>query len=129
MLQTVFCDDNPEELTHMARLMDRYRTERGFDCEYQTFSGGVELMAQLSQGKRFDIYCLDINMPGLSGIDVAKEIRSLDKTALILFFTSSPDFALESYTVKADNYILKPVTWEKFCSAFDDLQEQMDREG
>jgi len=39
-------------------------------------------------------------MTGFTGIDVAKEIPTFDKTAPILFFTSSPEFALESYSVK-----------------------------
>jgi CheY-like chemotaxis protein len=40
----------------------------------------------LEKGKHFDIYCLDIFMPGFTGIEVAKEIRALDKTAPIVFF-------------------------------------------
>jgi two-component SAPR family response regulator len=78
----------------------------------------------LEKGKRFDIYCLDIMMPGFTGIDAAKEIRTFDKTAPILFFTSSPEFALESYSVKAINYVLKPISKEKLFFAFDELLEQ-----
>ncbi|MHC1694821.1 MAG: LytR/AlgR family response regulator transcription factor [Eubacteriales bacterium] len=79
----------------------------------------------MEKGKRFDIYCLDIMMPGFTGIDVAKEIRTFDKTAPILFFTSSPEFALESYSVKAINYVLKPITKEKLFFNFDELLEQI----
>ena len=62
------------------------------------------------------------------GIEVAKEIRSFDQTALILFFTTSPEFALESYSVKAINYILKPISIEKFFITFDDMLEQIKME-
>ena len=62
-------------------------------------------------------------MPGFTGIDVAKEIRTFDKTAPIIFFTSSPEFALESYSVKAINYILKPISKEKLFFTFDELLE------
>lgn len=48
-------------------------------------------------------------MPGLNGIELAKEIRSSDKAADIIFLTSSHEFAVESYTVKASNYLVKPV--------------------
>ena len=64
-------------------------------------------------------------MPGFTGIDVAKEIRTFDKTAPILFFTSSPEFALESYSVKAINYVLKPISKEKLFFTFDELLEQI----
>lgn len=67
-------------------------------------------------------------MPGFSGIDVAKEIRRFDKSAPILFFTTSPEFALESYSVKAINYLLKPISPEKFFLALDDALEQISLE-
>lgn len=64
-------------------------------------------------------------MPSFTGIDVSKEIRSFDKTASILFFTSSLEFALESYSVKAINYVLKPISKEKFFFIFDELLDQI----
>lgn len=48
-------------------------------------------------------------MPVLSGMNLATEIRSFDKASDIIFLTSSPEFAVESYCVKATDYILKPV--------------------
>ncbi|WP_242864189.1 response regulator [Anaerotignum neopropionicum] len=56
---------------------------------------------------------------------MAKEIRTFDKTAPILFFTSSPEFALESYLVKAINYVLKPISKEKLFFTFDEMLEQI----
>lgn len=64
-------------------------------------------------------------MPGFMGIDAAKEIRGFDKTVPILFFTSSPEFALESYCVKAINYVLKLITKEKLFFTFDEMLEQL----
>lgn len=101
MLQIAVCDDNIDELSNMVQLINLYRTSKNFSCEYAVFPNGFELVSALVKGKRFDIYCLDIIMPGFTGIDVAKEIRGFDKIAPILFFTSSPEFALESYSVKA----------------------------
>lgn len=125
MLQIAVCDDNISELSNMAQLLDLYRASRIFSFEYAVFPNGFELTSALERGKRFDIYCLDIIMPGFMGIDVAKEIRAFDATAPILFFTSSPEFALESYSVKAVNYILKPITKEKLFFTFDELLEQL----
>ncbi|OPZ87852.1 MAG: Transcriptional regulatory protein YpdB [Firmicutes bacterium ADurb.Bin419] len=126
MLQIVLCDDNIDELSTMVQLLNEYRSSKCLNCEYTTFSNGFELISVLEKGKRFDIYCLDIMMPGFTGIDVAKEIRGFDKTAPILFFTSSPEFALESYSVKAINYVLKPISREKLFFTFDDLLEQIE---
>ena len=125
MLHIAVCDDNIDELSNMVQLINQYRTSKNFSCEYAVFPNGFELISTLEKGKRFDIYCLDIIMPGFKGIDVAKEIRGFDKTAAILFFTSSTEFALESYSVKAINYVLKPISKEKFFFTFDELLEQI----
>ena len=128
MLQIVLCDDNIDELSNMVQFLNQYRLSKHLNCEYAVFSNGFELVSALEKGKRFDIYCLDIIMPGFTGIDVAKEIRGFDKTAPILFFTSSPEFALESYSVKAINYVLKPISKEKLFFTFDDMLEQIKTE-
>lgn len=125
MLQIAVCDDNIDELSNMVQLINLYRASKHLNCEYAAFPNGFELISALEKGKRFDIYCLDIIMPGFMGIDVAKEIRTFDKTAPILFFTSSVEFALESYSVKAVNYVLKPISKEKFFLNFDEVIERI----
>jgi len=125
MISIAVCDDNIDELSNMVQFLDLYRTTRNFNCEYAVFTNGFELISTLEKGRQFDIYCLDIIMPGHTGIDVAKEIRNFDKTAPILFFTSSTEFALESYSVKAINYILKPITKEKLFFSFDEILDQL----
>lgn len=128
MLQIAICDDNIDELSIMVQFLNLYRVSKNLSCEYDAFSNGFELVSALEKGKLFDIYCLDIIMPGFTGIEVAKEIRSYDKIAPIIFFTSSPEFALESYSVKAINYILKPISKEKLFLTFDELLEHIKTE-
>lgn len=66
MLQIAVCDDNIEELSNIAMLINRYRASRNLNCEYSTFTNGFDLVSALEKGKSFDIYCLDIIMPGLT---------------------------------------------------------------
>lgn len=67
----------------------------------------------------YDILFLDILMTGINGMQAAYEIRSYDTEVKIVFLTSSPEFAVESYAVKAYDYILKPVSREKLFSVLD----------
>ena len=73
-----------------------------------------------AHGIHHDLVFLDILMPLLNGMDAARELRRVDAAARIVFLTSSPEFALESYAVKAQGYILKPVTGEKLREALEE---------
>lgn len=125
MIHIAVCDDNIDELSNMIQLINQYRSSKNLNCEYAVFQNGFELISSLEKGRRFDLYCLDIIMPAFTGIAVAREIRNFDKNAPILFFTSSTEFALESYSVKAINYVLKPISKEKLFFTFDDVLERI----
>lgn len=125
MLHIAVCDDNIDELSNMAHLINEYRLSRNLNCEYAVFHNGFDLISTLEKGKKFSFYCLDIIMPAYTGLDVAKEIRQFDKNAPIVFFTSSHEFALESYSVNAINYVIKPVTKEKFFFTIDKVLEHL----
>lgn len=126
MLKIAMCDDNIDELSHMVSLIEEYRNANHVEYEYTIFHNGFELISVLEKGASFDIYCLDILMPSFTGIDLARELRTFDQNAQIIFFTSSKEFALESYSVKAINYILKPVTKEKLFYALTDVLERIE---
>ncbi len=111
MIKIAFCDDDMEVLHQMNELLDRYRVERNEDITYAAFQSPFELLTEIEKGIRPDILFLDVVMPGQNGMDVAKEIRQYDTNMKIIFLTSSPEFAVESYSVGAYFYQLKPI-WE-----------------
>lgn len=125
MLHIALCDDNIDELSTMVTLLGEYKESKPIQFEYAVYHNGLELIPILEKGKKYDIYCLDIIMPSFTGIDLAKEIRRFDKNAQIIFFTSSTEFALESYSVRALNYVLKPVTREKLFYTLNDVLDQI----
>ena len=62
-------------------------------------------------------------MPALNGIELGREIRGFDRASSVIFLTSSPEFALDSYSVKASDYIVKPASKERLFMALDDTDE------
>lgn len=119
MIKIAFCDDDMEVLHQMNELLDRYRVERNEDITYAAFQSPFELLTEIEKGIRPDILFLDVVMPGQNGMDVAKEIRQYDTNMKIIFLTSSPEFALESYSVGAYFYQLKPIWEESFFRLMD----------
>ena len=119
MIKIAFCDDDMEVLHQMNELLDRYRVERNEDITYVAFQSPFELLTEIEKGIRPDILFLDVVMPGQNGMDVAKEIRQYDTNMRIIFLTSSPEFAVESYSVGAYFYQLKPIWEESFFRLMD----------
>ena len=103
------CDDNIQELECLSKLLAVYRQEMKACFTYKTYSDGVSLLEDVREGG-FDFLLLDVMMPLVNGMQIAHEVREFDKNVRIAFLTSSPDFAVESYSVEAFAYLLKPAT-------------------
>lgn len=119
-MRIAICDDDKEELARISSFLDKYQREHNASLTYKAFHSGVELLSTVRSGD-FALYLLDVIMPAVNGVEVAKEIRSFDTEAKIVFLTSSPDFAVASYTVKAMDYILKPVEEGRLFGVLNEL--------
>ena len=100
MLKIGICDDSKIFLICAEKLIRKWSDERRIPVKIYTFNNGDKLVAANTE-ERLDIIFLDIIMPLLNGMDAARELRQRDKSVKIIFLTSSPEFALESYEVKA----------------------------
>lgn len=128
MIQIGFCDDDLSILSELRMLLDRYRVERNVEIASAAFQSPLELLTEIERGTRFDILLLDVMMPGENGIDTAREIRLYDQSVKIIFLTSSAEFAVESYTVGAYFYQLKPIWAESFYRIIDAALEACHKE-
>lgn len=110
MLRIAVCDDRREDLLHIEAIINDFLAVKAeHPAEYTLFSNAVDLLWAIEQGQRYDLVLLDILMPSMTGMDAAREIRHFDQDVKIVFLTSSTEFAVESYTVNAYYYILKPI--------------------
>lgn len=76
-------------------------------CDIMTHASGEELLEAFSPGM-FDLAFLDIQMDGMSGIDLAKSLRALDTKLMIVFLTSSKEYAFDAFPVHPFDYLVKP---------------------
>lgn len=118
MLKVAICDDEVQELSRISALLNRYKTEKNAVLKYDAFLTALELLEAMKR-QTYDVLLLDILMPGINGLTTAREIRSFDPTVKIIFLTSSPEFAVESYAVNAHYYLLKPSTSDKLFPILD----------
>ncbi|MBP1762937.1 MAG: response regulator of the LytR/AlgR family [Firmicutes bacterium] len=110
-MKIAVCDDDQQELVQISQLADKYLSGSLADnnSEVSSFNSSMDLLQQIETNRHFDIFLLDVIMPGINGIKLATEIRMRDQVAKIIFLTSSSEFAIDSYSVGAFNYLLKPV--------------------
>ena len=125
MLNIALCDDRPEELAELRVLLEDYRRSRP-SLELAVFcfpsASGV-----LDAGVEFDIYLLDILMPGLNGIELGRELRQSAPAAPLLYLTISREFALDAYSAEATGYLVKPIGRAEFFHAMDRAVDQCRR--
>ena len=126
MIHIAICDDSKQERQILAALFKRYQELHATPLQIHIFQNGFSLLDAIDQGKRFDITILDILMPGENGIEIARNIRASGTDTEIIFLTSSPEYAVDSYEVKAQNYLLKPLTEEKFFASIDSILAELD---
>lgn len=110
MLRLCICDDQEVDILQLKDLAQLFSKEHPeIPLSVEIFRSGFDLLDRISVSGGFDVYLLDILMPNLNGIELAHALRERSETAEILFLTISREYALEAFSVKASNYLVKPV--------------------
>ena len=124
MLKIAVCDDSRELLEKVEKDLHEYESVRSTPVTVHTYTNAVDLLDGLKKTD-YDILILDIIMPGFTGMQAAHEIRKFNEEIKIIFLTSSKEFAIESYSVGAYYYLLKPVLNEKLFSVLDKVVSEI----
>ncbi|MGL5540925.1 MAG: LytR/AlgR family response regulator transcription factor [Erysipelotrichaceae bacterium] len=108
MIKIGLCEDNALYIRQFTTIIERMEQTNEASIELKVFGAGVELLAFCkAYPTYFDVLFLDIIMDGLNGIETAQALRNAGFEEDIIFLTSSKDYAFESYSVKAQGYLLK----------------------
>ena len=119
MILIPVCDDDKKDLDKSATLLSEYATARNTRFSVEQFENPSDFLDKLDKGEKYDIYLLDIYMPGLTGVSIATELRRRNDESPVIFLTSSRDHAVEAFGVGATHYLLKPYTKDDFFAAMD----------
>ncbi|MCM1236830.1 MAG: LytTR family DNA-binding domain-containing protein [Roseburia sp.] len=106
MIHIAICEDNDDDMTHLRSLLCQIK----IPCDFTEYASAEPLLLDMeTRRKQFDIFLLDILMPGSNGVETARHIRRLEEKAILIFLTSSEDFYREAFDLYAFHYLLKPV--------------------
>lgn len=119
-MKIAICDDELSYLDETERLLTQWADQRGIDVTLYRFTNGDDLI-QAHQTYCMDLILLDIIMPLLNGMDTARELRHDHQSVPIIFLTSSREYAVDSYEVKAFHYLMKPLESDHLFRVLDDF--------
>ena len=121
------CDDNAAEAAGIEAMVGTWAQAHHYAAETAVFSSAEQFLFQYAEQKDYDMLLLDIEMDGISGVELARRIRRENRTVQIIFITGYSDYILDGYEVEALHYLMKPVSPKKLSQVLDRAVEKLRR--
>lgn len=112
MINIAIVEDEKKYADNLYGYIKQFEETTSCNFQITTFQDGLDIITDYKAV--YDIIFLDIQMKHMNGIRAAEEIRKFDEDVIIIFVTSSVQFAIQGYTVNALGYVLKPVSYLAF---------------
>ncbi len=125
MINIAVVDDSAEDRKILTDTLKRFTQEQKISANIVAYQNGEDAIKDTA--KTFDIFCLDIDMPGFDGIDLAKRIREYDSEVVIVFVTNMAQMAIMGYEVRAMDFILKPIEYYAFSMKMQSIFNIIDK--
>lgn len=123
-MRVAICDDEKKIADILEDKLEDYFYSRKEESEIRKYYSGSELLR--NDLSWIELLFLDVDMPGLSGLETAAEIRKSNKSMKIVFLTAYSEFVFESFKVDAFRYLLKPLKENELEETLDTLAKESD---
>ena len=117
MIKVCIVEDELNQAELLRGYINKYGNAKSTQFSITHLSDGIDLVDDYNG--QFDIILLDIQMKHLDGMVAAEKIRKIDADVIIIFITSTVQYAVQGYAVDALGYVLKPVPYTQFEQLFD----------
>ncbi len=118
MIKCIIVDDEPLARELILSYVDQLP---GIQC-LGSYKSAVEALATMME-QPLDVIFIDIEMPGISGLNLIRSLRSRPK---VVFITAYTNYAVEAFEIEATDYLVKPVTFERFVKAVQKISTSED---
>ncbi len=127
-LNLAICDDDPKIREQLKSYIDDYQIAFDHELLIDLFPDGTSLLTSKNLSE-YSILFLDIEMPILSGIDTARQLRKqLSPTAKIVFISNYPEYMQSSFSVHPYHYLQKPVSHEVIYNTLNSAIQDIEKE-
>ena len=124
MLHITICDDEQAQLSLLQALLTEWSKVRKYETEINLCQNADQFLFHQEEKRKTDILLLDIDMPGIDGLSLARRLRAEGERVQIIFVTGLSDYVLEGYDVDAVSYLIKPVVKERLFCCLDKAKER-----
>lgn len=125
MIRLAIVEDETVFIEQLKEFIETYQEESGNKIDIQVFRDGEDIIENYKA--EFDIILMDIQMQFMDGMTAAEHIRKIDQEVIIMFITSTTEYAIKGYEVNALDYIVKPVTYFSLSQKLDRAIEHIKR--
>lgn len=123
MINIALIDDNLNDLNTLKSFINKYTESDELDSHIEvnitTYNDPTLFLNE--NNFKYDLIFLDIEMPKINGISLAKRIREKDSNVGLVFITNMAQYAINGYEVSAIDYILKPLDYYDFALKFNKI--------
>ena len=114
MLNFILCDDNQNILNRLEKILDTIFVKNNFDAEISLKTDDYNEVIEYINNNKVDVVLLDINLKSnKTGLQVAEQIRKINKNIYIIFTTGHLEYAMVAYKYKTFDYIAKPISYDR----------------
>lgn len=112
-MRIAICEDEAIHSSLLERYIEQWVATQNFDVEIKVYESAEAFITDFDNKVAYDLAFLDIQMPGMDGMNLAQYIRQWDMSMIIVFITNFGDYSEQGYEVNAMRYLRKPVREKK----------------
>lgn len=124
MINIAIVDDNPQDNRHLKENIDHFFSDRETGYAIDIYTDPFKFLNEFSS--QYDLITLDVKMPLMDGMELARRIRKLDSVVIIIFITDHAAYAINGYEVGALDFMVKPVKYYDFALKMKRVMTQCD---
>ncbi len=118
-LKIAVCDDDNDQRNYLSEIISAWARENRHGLRLRQYPDAKAFFFDYEEQKDFDILLLDVEMPGMSGTELAKAVRRENTAVQIIFVTGYYEYFGDGFDVSALHYLIKPVDGDKLCPVLD----------
>lgn len=127
-IHIAICDDSEVYRQYLMDLLQEWGRVHEHVCCFSQFSSAEEFLFAWEELQEVCIFLLDIEMPGMNGVELARQIRQRNAQAQIVFITGYSEYMAIGYDVEALHYLVKPIESEKLYAVLDRAVARLQRQ-